>query len=49
MKTSIKQTLTYLAMIIGLSAMLSACDGGSGGDTGMGTQPENVSSLTTLK
>ncbi len=49
MKISIKQPLTYLAIIIGLFTMLSACDSGSGGGTGMGSQPENLTSLTTLK
>jgi hypothetical protein len=47
MKISVKQTLIYLAIIISLSTMLAACDAGSGGDAGMGTQPENLSSLTT--
>jgi len=47
MKISVKQTLTYLTIIISLSAILAACDSGSGGDAGMGTQPENLSSLTT--
>jgi hypothetical protein len=49
MKISIKNTLAYLVMVIGLFAMLSACDSGSGGGAGMGTQPENLSSLTILK
>ena len=49
MKISVKQTLTYITIIIGLSTMLSACDGGSGGGAGMGNQPTNLSSLTTLK
>ena len=49
MKISVKQTLTYLAVIIGLSSMLSACDSGGGGDEGMGKQPKNLVSLTTLK
>ncbi len=49
MKLFIKQFSMILTLVISLSTLLTACEGGGGGDAGMGKQPGNSSALPVFK